>query len=154
MPISRALASAWLADERIDADHFVDIGMGQQQALDRVLPLPGLGQQELRAAADDDHAVADEFFQQLLERQHPRLAVDQGQEDERERVLQRRELVELVEHDLRIGVALQLVGPAAPALSDRFRSRMAEMPSMRSSFDQFRDPLFDDGRGLPERESR
>ena len=36
-----------------DADHFVDIGVGQQQALDRVLPLPGLGQQELRAAADD-----------------------------------------------------------------------------------------------------
>ena len=52
-------------------------------------------------------AMADEFLQQRLERQHPRLAVDQRQEDERERVLQRRELVELVEHDLGIGVALQ-----------------------------------------------
>ena len=36
-----------------DADHFVDIGVGQQQAFDGVLALPGLGQQELRAAADD-----------------------------------------------------------------------------------------------------
>ncbi len=53
MRISRCLASAWLADVRIDADHLVDVGVGQQQAFDRVLPLPGLGQQELRAAADD-----------------------------------------------------------------------------------------------------
>ena len=89
------------------ADHFVDIGVGQQQAFDGVLALPRLGQQELRAAADDRSPMADELFQQLLERQHPRLAVDQRQEDDRERVLQRRELVKLIEHDLRIGVALQ-----------------------------------------------
>ena len=37
------------------------------------------------------------------------------------RVLQRRELVELVEHDLRVGVALQFAGPGGPALSGRFR---------------------------------
>ena len=91
------------------ANHFVDVGMRQQQAFDRVLPLPRLGQQELRAAANDRHPVADELFQHRLERQHSRLAVDQRQEDERERVLQRRELVKLVEHDFGIGVALQLV---------------------------------------------
>ena len=82
--------------------------MRQQQTFDRVLALPGPVEQELRAAANDRDAVADELFQQLLERQRPRLAVDQRQEDQREGVLQRRELVELVEHDLGVGVALDL----------------------------------------------
>ncbi len=82
--------------------------MRQQQAFDRVLAGAGAQQQELRAAADDGQPVADELFQQGLERQDPRLAVDQRQEDDRERILQGRELVELVEHDLGIGVALQL----------------------------------------------
>ena len=49
-----------------------------------------------------------ELLQHLLERQHARLAVDQRQQDDRERVLQRRELVELVEHDVRVGVLLQV----------------------------------------------
>ena len=79
------------------------------------------------------HAVPDELFQHLLERQHPRLAVDQGQEDDRERVLQRRELVELVEHHFRVGVALQLERPAGPAPSDRSRCGCSEMPLIRSS---------------------
>ena len=86
--------------------------MGQQQAFDRVLPLPRTGQQKLRAAADHRLAVANELLQQFLERQHPRLAVDQRQEDQREGVLQRRELVELIEHDLGIGVAFQLANQA------------------------------------------
>ena len=95
-----------------DADHFVDVGVGQQQPFDRVLPLPRPGQQELRPPADHRLAVADELLQQFLERQHPRLAVDQRQEDQREAVLQRRELVELVQHDVGIGVALQLADQA------------------------------------------
>ncbi len=53
-------------------------------------------------------AVPNELLQHLLERQHARLAVDQRQQDDRERVLQRRELVELVEHHVGIGVALEL----------------------------------------------
>ncbi len=91
-----------------DADHFVDVGVRQQQAFDGVLAAAGLGQQELRAPANDDQAMADELLQHLLERQHARLAVDQRQEDDRERILQRRELIELVEHDVRIGVLLQV----------------------------------------------
>ena len=51
-PISRALASACVGRRADDADDFVDVGVRQQQAFDRVLALPGLGQQELRAAAD------------------------------------------------------------------------------------------------------
>ena len=65
-------------------------------------------EQELRAAADDRLAVPQEFVEQFLEVQHARLAIDQRQEDQRERVLQRRELVELREHDFGIGVALQI----------------------------------------------
>ncbi len=94
------------------ADHFVDVGVGQQQPFDRVFALPRPGQQELRAPADDRFAVADELLQHLLERQHPRLAVDQRQEDQRETVLQRRELVELVQHDVGIGIAFQFADQA------------------------------------------
>ena len=119
-----------------DADHFVDVGVRQQQALDRVLAPPGPGQQELRPAADHRHAVPDELLQQLLERQHPRLAVDQRQEDERERVLQRRELVELVEHDVGIGVALQL---------DHQPDRLLQVALVADAGDA-RDPAFVDRR--------
>ncbi len=133
----------FLVGRRADcADHLVDIGQGQQQALDRVLSLPGLRQKEERAAADDDLAVADELFQQLLERQHARLAVHQCQEDQRKRVLQRRELIHLSEHDVRIGVALQFVDQA-----DRL-FQVALVPRGRDAgdppvFDDLRDPLFD-----------
>ena len=94
------------------ADHFVDVGVRQQQPFDRVLPLPGPAEQEQRPPADDRLAVADELLQQFLERQHPRLAVDQRQEDQRKAVLQGGELVELVEHDLGIGVALHVADQA------------------------------------------
>src|SRR5690606_22671819 len=44
-------------------------------------------------------------FQNFLEREYPRLAVDQSQEDDGKTVLQGCELVELIEHDVGIGVA-------------------------------------------------
>ena len=68
-------------------DDFVDIRVGQEQAFDGVLPLPGLGQQELRPAADHRDPMAEEFLQNPLEGENSRLAVDKGQEDQRERVL-------------------------------------------------------------------
>ena len=85
------------------------------------LPLAGLAQQELRAAADDRHPVPQELLQQLLERAGPRLAVDQRQQDDRERVLQRRELIELVQHDLGIGVALEVDDDVHRLLAGRCR---------------------------------
>ncbi len=91
-----------------DADDLVDVDVRQQQALDGMLALPSLGQQELGAAADHRHPVADELLEQPLERQDPRLAVDECQEDDRESVLQRGELVDLVEHDVGVGVALEV----------------------------------------------
>ncbi len=132
-----------------DADHLVDVGVGQQEALDHVLPLPGAGEEELGAAANHQLAVADEFLQQVLQRQHPRLAVDQRQEDQRETVLQGRELVELVEHDLRIGVALQLEDEADRLLQVAFVAggRNAGDPPL---VDQGGDPLLDAVAGLLE----
>ena len=108
--------------------------MRQQQAFDDVLSLPGLGQQELRSPADDVHPMPQEFFQHPLERQHPRLAVDQRQENQRERVLQRRELIKLIEHDLGIGVALQFQHQPHRLFQIAFVADIAEMPLMRSSF--------------------
>ena len=72
-----------------DANHFVDVGVGQEQAFDGVLALPCPEEQKLRAPPDYRFAMPQEFFQQFLDVQHPRLAVDQGQEDDGKTVLQR-----------------------------------------------------------------
>ena len=60
---------------------------------DDVRPLPGLAELELRPAADHVDPVLDEQPEELLERQRLGPAVDQGQHDDAEGVLQRRELV-------------------------------------------------------------
>ena len=67
-----------------------------------------------------------------LKLQHPRLAIDQRQKDDRKRVLQRRELIELVEHDLGIGVPLQLEDQPHRLLQIAFVAPR-EMPLIRSS---------------------
>ena len=64
--------------------------------------------QILGAPADDLHAVAQEFLQHLLDRQRARPAVHQGQQDDADGLLQRRELVELVEHEFGVGVAFDV----------------------------------------------
>ena len=71
-------------------------------------PPLGFAQQILRPPADDLDAVAQEFFQHLLERQRPRPAIDQGQQDDADGLLQRRKLVELIEHQVRVGVAFDI----------------------------------------------
>ena len=68
----------------------------------------GLAQQELRAPANDVDAVPEEFFQHLLDRKQLRAAVDQGQQNDADGFLQRRKLVELIEHQLRIGILLEV----------------------------------------------
>ena len=70
--------------------------------------LPGLAELVLRPAADHVDPVLDEQPEHLLQRQGPRPAVDQGQHDHAERVLQRRELVELVEDDVGVLALLDL----------------------------------------------
>ena len=89
-----------------------------------------------------DHAVAEELLQQFLERAQPRLAVDQRQQDDRERVLQRRELVQLVQHHFGIGVAFDV---------DHDPHRLLQIAQILDAgdaldlvaVDQFADPLHD-----------
>ena len=71
-----------------DADDLVDIRVRQQQTFDRVLASAGPGQQELRPPPNHVQPVTNELFQQSFERQRARLAIDEGQEDQRERLLQ------------------------------------------------------------------
>ncbi len=92
---------------------------------------PGLSQLELRAAAHDLAAKFDKSFEHLLERQHARLAVDDRDVDDAERRLHRRQLVKLVENDLRHGVAFEL-DDDAHALAVRFVAQLGN--AVESSF--------------------
>ncbi len=106
-PINPCLASGCVFDPRMILMISSIFGQRQQQPFDRVLPRAGPAEQELRASADDRRAVPDELEQHVLDRHDARLAVDQRQQNDRDRVLQRRKLVQLVEDHVRIGVALQ-----------------------------------------------
>ena len=53
MPIKPGLGLGLRLRRADDANDLVDVGQRQQQTFDRVLALPGLGEQELRAAAND-----------------------------------------------------------------------------------------------------
>ena len=80
MPIKRALASACVADVRMTRITSSMLACASSKPFDRVLALPRLGQQELRTTANHMCPMADELFEQFLDRQRARLAVDQGQE--------------------------------------------------------------------------
>src|SRR5690606_629052 len=90
------------------AHDFVDIAHGEDQAFEDVPALLRLFQQEPRAADDHFLAVLDEVLNQLFQAHRPRLTVHQCDVDHRYRDLARRELVELVDDDVRVGVALQV----------------------------------------------
>ena len=64
--LRRPSSGLWLraasCDERMTRMISSMLAMRQQQAFDRVLALPRLGQQELRAAANHDRAMADELL--------------------------------------------------------------------------------------------
>ena len=68
----------------------------------------GLAQPVGGAPLDDLDLVGDVVAQRLVQRQRPRHAVDQREAVDPEGVLQLGVLVELVEHDLGVGVALEL----------------------------------------------
>ncbi len=82
------------------ADDLVDVRQRDQQAFDDVGPLPGLAELVLGPPTDHVDPVVDEEPEEFLERERPGPAVDQGQHDHAERVLQRRVLKELVEDDV------------------------------------------------------
>src|SRR5262249_61820290 len=73
---------------------------GDEVALEQVEALERLAEQEARAPDDDVAPVADELLEQLLQRERARPAVDQRDVDDREVLLERRELVEAVQDHL------------------------------------------------------
>ena len=78
------------------------------QALEDVIAGLGLAQLELGAPAHDLAAEVDEALHQLEQGQHLRPAADDREHDDAEAQLQRRVLVEVVQHHLRHLAALQL----------------------------------------------
>ena len=89
-------------------DHLVDVGDGDGEADQHMGAVAGMVELELGAPRDDLGAEADERLEQLLEAHQPRAAAVERQRVDAERGLQRREAIELVQHDVGHGVALQL----------------------------------------------
>ena len=94
---------------------------------------PRLAELELRPPADDVDPVLDEQPEQLLQRQRPRPAVDQGQHDDAEGVLQRRELEELVEDDVGVLPLLDLHDDPDRLLAVALVLTMSVTPVIRSA---------------------
>ena len=91
-----------------DRDDVIEMIERDQVAFENVLALRALSQQVGSAAANHVDAVVDEVPDGLHETQFPGLAVDHGQQDHAEAFLHLGVLVELVEHDLGFGAALEL----------------------------------------------
>ncbi len=89
-------------------DHLVDIGDRDGEADQHVGAVARLAEQELGAAGDDLFAECDEGREQVLQRHHQRAAAVERHDVRAERGLQRREAVELVEHDVGHRLALEL----------------------------------------------
>ena len=79
-----------------------------KQPLYDVTPVLGLAQAELRPAAHHLAAVVEEYQHHILERQLLRSAVDDGEIYDAEGRLKLRARIELAQHEVRVGVALEL----------------------------------------------
>ncbi len=92
------------ADNR---DHVIDMIERKPVAFQNVFAVFRFRQQERGPAAHHVDAVFDEVADRLHQAHFFRLVIGDGQEDHAEALLHLRVLVELVEHDLRFGAALQ-----------------------------------------------
>ncbi len=111
-------------------DHLVQMIERLEDAFQDVSPLFGLAQ--VVAGAPDDHRLpmVEEVAEQLLERHHLRLVVHDGQQDDAEGGLHRRQLVQRVEDDLRDVVLASLRRRCG---CRRGRTRRAGRRPLRSS---------------------
>src|SRR5262249_25981981 len=89
-------------------DDLVQRRDGDELTFEHVAASLGLAHQKLGPPADHLKPMAEEFLHQLLDVKGPRPAVDESQKDNACRLLQWRKLIELVEHQMRIGVALEV----------------------------------------------
>src|SRR5256714_753155 len=94
--------------------HLVDVVDRDLQAFEDVLAVLRALQLELGAANDDGMAMLDEVLEDLLQVHFLRRPVDQSEHDRAEGRLHLRMLVELVQHDGRHGIALQVDDDAHP----------------------------------------
>ena len=102
---------------RLDGrDDLVDVGQGDCQAFQDVGAVAGLAQVVEGPARDDLAAMPQKGVQHFLQRQQLGLAVHQRHHVHAEHRLERRQLVELVEDDLGVLVALQLDDDAQAVL--------------------------------------
>ena len=103
--VARGVAVARPADE---LDDRVEVVERDEEALEDVGAGLALGELVLRAADDDLALVLDVVLEDLAQRERLRHALDERDRVHAERRLHRRVLVEQVEHDARVGVALAL----------------------------------------------
>ena len=107
--VIRFVRAASTSSERADRlDDRVEVVERDLEALEDVGSLARLLEVELGAPADDLAAVVDVVAQDALQRQRLRLAVDQREHVEVERRLHRRVLEQVVQHLVRVRVALDL----------------------------------------------
>ena len=100
-----------------DLDNLVDVEQRDEDAVDQVQPLLALAAPELAPAAGDVEPVVDVDRQQLAQAERARLAVDEGDVVDAERLLHRGEPVELGQHRLRV--------EAGPDLDDQVQAPVA-----------------------------
>ena len=131
-------------------DDLVDVGHRVEEAEEDVLAGLGLLQQEQRPPPDDLDAVVLVGHQQFLQVHRPRAALVEGDVDDREGVLQRRVVVELVQDDGRVGVALEF-DDQAHALAVGFVADVGDALD-DAVLDALGDPLDDAGLDLAVRD--
>ena len=103
--VACALGVRGVADQ---LDHRVDVAQREEESLEDVRARLGLAELVLRAPHHDLALVLHVRVDDPRERQRARHAIHERDHVRAERGLHRRVLVELVEHDLRDRVALQL----------------------------------------------
>ncbi len=103
--LARRVGRLRSTDQRDDrVDHVERL----EQTLEDVRPVAGLVQPVLTAPGDDLDLVPDVFLEGHAQIEQARHAVDERHHVRREVALHRRVFVELVEHDLRVRVALEV----------------------------------------------
>ena len=90
-----------------DVDDLVDVVLRNEQTQHDMQPLLGLDQIEARAPHDHVVAVLDEMPHQIQQIEHHRTTVHQRDVVHRERGLQRRILIQRIEHHARHGIVFQ-----------------------------------------------
>ena len=109
MAFHEAVDGIWSCARGADeCDDLVDVADGVDHAFEHVGFFLCFAEEVLRASRDDIDAVVDVQLEHFFERERSWLAVNQRDVHDRECLLQRRELVELILDDVRVCAASKL----------------------------------------------